>query len=110
MGRSPRNPRNPRNRRLAAGLLAALAVAVSAGAAPAVADPADPYVDPYIDKYGAEICQAMDRNPTHDEVLKAIATVRDYTHLSDEDAEIVVVDSVSRLCPRYVDLIGLPAR
>lgn len=103
MGRSPRNPRNGRR---AAGLVAALAVAASAGAAPAVAGPADPYID----KYGAQICQAMDRNPTHEEVLKAIATVRDYTHLSDEDAEIVVVDSVSRMCPRYVDLIKLPAQ
>ena len=75
-----------------------------AAPAPAFAHPADPYVD----KYGTEICQAMDRNPSHREVIKAIATVRDYTGLSDEDSEIVVVYSIRRDCPQYFDLIHLP--
>ncbi|MEO8814899.1 MAG: DUF732 domain-containing protein [Mycobacterium sp.] len=88
----------------AAGFVAALAIATGTAVASATVGPADPYVD----KYGAEICQALDRNPTHEEILKEIAAVRDYDQLSTEDAEIVVVDSVWRFCPQYVNLIEPP--
>lgn len=87
-------------RRLAAGIgaLALLSVGTTAHALP------DP-VEPYIDKYGREICDGLTDHPEHAEILRAIATVRDYVHLSDEDAELVVVRSVEALCPQYVPLI-----
>lgn len=77
----------------------AAVIAAGATAAPATADPD-------IDKYGREICQALHDNPSHREVLKAIATVRDYAGLSDEDAEIVVLQSLSRSCPQYLRLVA----
>ncbi|MBS9534216.1 DUF732 domain-containing protein [Mycobacterium sp. M1] len=87
-----------------AAVLGALTVAAGLLSGPAAAGPAGPYVD----KYGREICDAMNRNPSHDEVLTSIAAVRDYAALSTEDAQIVVVDSISRICPQYRDLIEPP--
>ena len=87
-----------------AAIVGAVFIATSSTVAPAAAGPAGPYVD----KYGQEICDAMSRNPSHEEVLKAIAAVRDYASLSNEDAEIVVVDSISRICPQYRNLIEPP--
>lgn len=87
--------------RMVGGTLAALLMVAEAAAAPAVAGPADPYID----KYGAEICDALGRNPSHDEIIRAIVAVRDNVQLSDEDATLVVADSVSRLCPQYLNLV-----
>lgn len=93
-----------RNHRRAVAVAAVLTAGVAFAPVPALAGPAGPYVD----KYGQEICDALNSNPTHDEVLRAIVAVRTYNHLSDEDAEIVVVDSISRICPQYRNLIEPP--
>lgn len=90
-----------RTLRTLAGVLAATLVAAGATAAPAAANP----VDPYIDKYGADICDALNHNPSHAAVVRAVVAVRDYVHLSDEDATLVVADSVATLCPQYRGLI-----
>lgn len=87
--------------RALAGAAAVMLIAAGAAAAPAAAHP----VDPYIDTYGAEICDALNHHPDHAAVVRAVVAVRDYVHLSDEDATLVVADSVAVLCPQYRGLV-----
>lgn len=93
--------RSRRLLRVAAGIGVGIVVAAGATAGVAAASP----VDPYVDKYGAEICDALSRSPSHQEVLHEVATVRDYDHLSDGDASWVIEASVSRLCPQFLGLV-----
>lgn len=93
---------NPTDRKYRgfAGAAAVLVSAAGVAAAPAAAGP----LDRYIDKYGPEICEALDRNPSSDEVVRAVVGVQGYLGLSIEDATSVVTDSVSRVCPQHLEL------
>lgn len=85
-------------------MFAALAVIGSAAlvsTTPAQADPATPM--PVIESSAAQLCRAVDADPTPSGVTDGLTGLRG-RHLDEIDGALVIVTAVHHVCPQHEEL------
>ena len=76
--------------------------AILAGSAVAVANPGTPM--PVIDAAAAELCGAVNTNPTEDGVLVGLSALED-NRLDEMDGALVFITAIHHVCPQHESLM-----